>query len=103
MRAASSTVVACAFACALGCHAKATREECTQAMDRYIDLVIAEDPSIAKLPAPQASAVREMKRELKLGVASYKKVHDRCAEVARGDVRCAIASSKSDEWEECIR
>ena len=98
------TLVA-ATACALSvaaCRGKATREECTQMMDRYLDLEIAEDPTLAKLPPAQAAAVREMKRELKLGVKSYKKVHDRCADVTRNEARCALDAKTPAEWEECI-
>jgi hypothetical protein len=67
-----------------------------------LDLVVAEDPDLAKLPPAQAATVREMKRELKLGVKSYKKVHDRCAEVTKKQADCAIGATSPTEWEECI-
>jgi hypothetical protein len=87
----------------LSCRGKATREECTQMIDRYLDLVIAEDPDLAKLPPKQLAAAREMKRELKLGDAKYRKVHDRCAEVRASEARCALAAEKAGDWEACVR
>jgi hypothetical protein len=88
----------------VSCRGKANREDCTQMIEHYLDLVIAEDPELAKMPPKQLAAVREMKRELKLGERSYKKVKDRCeAEVTKNEARCALDASTPKEWEECIR
>lgn len=103
MRHALVTIVAAACALSVAaCRGKATRAECTQMIERYLDLEIEADPSLAKLPPAQAATVREMKRELKLGVKSYKKVHDRCEDVTRNEARCALDAKSPAEWEACI-
>jgi len=103
MTAAARWIFATACVALVACRGKATREDCTQMIEHYLDLVIAEDPELAKLPPKQLAAVREMKRELKLGERSYKKVRDRCeAEVTRSEARCALNAGTPKEWEECI-
>ena len=88
----------------VACGGKATRADCAKMMDRYVDLAIAEEPGLAKIPPSERETVREVKRELKLGERSYKKVHDRCeAEVTRGEVSCAMGAGTAKEWEGCIK
>jgi hypothetical protein len=93
-----------AFALALvACRGKATREMCGKMMDHYLDLVVSAEPDAAKMTPKQLAAVREMKRELKLGEKSYKKVHDRCeAEVTKSEYACALDAKTPVEWEGCI-
>jgi hypothetical protein len=86
------------------CRGKATKADCAKMIDHYLDLVLAEDPSLATLPPEQLAAARAMKRELKLGEKNYATVHDRCeAEVTGGQVRCALAASSAAEWNGCFR
>jgi hypothetical protein len=86
------------------CHGKATKDDCAKAIDHYLDLVLAEDPSLAKLPPEQLAAARAMKRELKLGEKNYARVHDRCeTDVTSGQAHCAIDASSSTEWDACFR
>src|SRR6185312_6813655 len=47
------------------CKRKVTPAECTQMLDRYIDMTIAADPQLAALPPAQAEIARDMKRETK--------------------------------------
>lgn len=86
----------------LGC-GKATHEDCREILERYIDLSLEADPELQKLPPPQARAVRDMKRAVKLGEASYRKVEQRCeAEISQKQVRCARDAHTADEWQACI-
>jgi hypothetical protein len=86
------------------CHGKATKGDCAKMIDHYLDLVLSEDPSLAKLPPEQLAAARSMKRELKLGEKNYAMVHDRCeTDVTGGEVRCALGASTSVEWDACFR
>jgi hypothetical protein len=71
--------------------------------DRYLDMVIAADPSTQNLSATQAAAVREMKKAVKRAEPGYHKVLDQClTEVTRSEYDCAMAAKSSDEWEACI-
>lgn len=86
----------------VGCGGHATPEECREILERYIDLSLEADPELQKLPPPQARAVRDMKRAVKLGDGSYLKV-ERCeAEVSKKQVRCARDAHTADEWQACI-
>jgi len=85
------------------CGGHATREECREILERYIDLSLETDPELQKLPPPQARAVRDMKRAVKLGEDSYQKVELRCeAEVTKKQLRCARDAHTADEWQACI-
>lgn len=93
------------FAVALtaGCGGRATREECREILEHYIDLSLQADPELEGLPPPQAEAVRKIKRAVKLGEPSVQKVELSCeAEVERRHIRCAKSASSTEEWEACL-
>ncbi len=88
---------------AAGCRAKATRAECDEMVQHYLDLSLASDPSLAKLPAAQRAVAREMTKEVKKGDRRFAKVELRCeAEVSSKERDCALAASTSADWEACI-
>ena len=89
---------------ALGCRSgKLKPAECMQMLDRYVDMTIAGDPKLAHLPAAQAAVVRDMKREVKKGEKSYRRVEQQCeAEVSRHEYDCAMAAPTPNDWEACI-
>jgi hypothetical protein len=77
--------------------------ECTQMLDKYVDMTIAADPKLASLPPAQAAVVRDMKREVKKGEKSYRQVQEQCeAEVSRHEYDCAMAAPTPNDWEACI-
>jgi hypothetical protein len=91
-------------AAATACRGRASREECDQMMDHYVDLVIKEDATLASLPPESRAAAREVKRELKRGEPSYRKVAEHCeTDVTRAEASCAIDAPTSSSWENCIR
>jgi hypothetical protein len=86
-----------------GCHKKVTKADCTQMLDHYLDMVIAQDPGTRNLPPAQAAAVREMKRAIKKAEKSYAQVEEQCeTEVSRSEYDCAMKASIPDAWEACI-
>jgi hypothetical protein len=88
---------------ASGCRHKVTTNDCTQMLDRYLDMVIAADPSTRSLPPAQAAAVRDMKRAVKKTEKSYAQVEAQCeTEVSRDEYDCAMKANIPDEWEACI-
>ena len=98
-----SVLVATTWFALTACGGHATPEECREILERYIDLSLEADPELQKLPPPQARAVRDMKRAVKLGDGSYQKVELRCeAEVSKKQVRCARDAHTADEWQACI-
>ena len=89
-----------------GCHAfhrPVTKDDCTQMLDHYLDMVIAGEPATRNLPPAQATAVRDMKRAVKKAEPSYARVLSQCeTEVSRSEYDCAMKASVPDEWEACI-
>ncbi|HEX3771505.1 MAG TPA: hypothetical protein VHV30_11590 [Polyangiaceae bacterium] len=70
--------------------------------DHYVDLAARETPGAAKLTAAQLAAVRDVERGLKRAEPSYRAVEDRCADVTRAEVSCAIDAPSTKDWEACL-
>ena len=72
-------------------------------LDRYIDMTVAGDPDFTSLPPAEARAAREMKKALRKGEPSYKRVHEQCeAETSRREYRCAMKAPTPETWQACI-
>ncbi len=72
-------------------------------LDKYIEMVVAADPSTRNLPDGQAALVRESKKAAKKAEASYARVQSQCmSEVTRKEYVCAMAAKNPEEWEACI-
>ncbi len=88
---------------ALACNGKATREQCTEMLDRYLDMVIAADPELSRLSAEEGRAAREMKKAVRKAEPSYRRVHDQCeGEISRREYRCAMKADTPETWQACI-
>ncbi len=88
---------------ALACNGKVTRAECTEMLDKYIDMTVSGDPALADLPAREALAAREMKKALRKGDPRYMRVQDQCeAEISRREYRCAMKAPTPETWQACI-
>ena len=88
---------------ALACNGKVARVECTDMLDRYVDMTVAGEPGFAELPAGEARAAREMKKALRKGEPSYKRVQEQCeAEISRREYRCAMKAPTPETWQACI-
>jgi hypothetical protein len=98
----SSAVLVLGFAVA-GCKGKVNAGECTQMLDRYVDMTIAAQPDLAALPPAQQQIARDMKREVKKGEKSYRQVEEQCErEVSRSEYDCAMKAPTPNDWEACI-
>jgi hypothetical protein len=85
------------------CHKKIKPEECTAMLDRYIDMIVAAEPSLQNLPPEQSVAVRQVKKAAKKAEANYVHVQTQCeAEVSQKEYDCAMGAKNADEWEACI-
>ena len=88
---------------ALACNGKATRAQCNEMLDKYLDMTIESDPDLANLPRVEANAAREMKKALRKSEPAYKKVHEQCeAEISKHEYRCAMKASSPETWQACI-
>ena len=88
---------------ALACNGKIARAECTEMLDRYIDMTVAGEPGLADLSAAEARAARDMKKALRKGDSSYVRVQEQCeAEITRREYRCAMKAPSPETWQACI-
>lgn len=102
LRAVKLSVLAVALTL-LACNRKATRVECTEMLDHYLDLTIAGEPDLVDLPPEQARAAREMKRALRKAEPSYARVETQCeAEITKSEHRCAMKAPTPETWQACI-
>jgi hypothetical protein len=88
---------------AFACNGKVTRAECTSMLDRYIDMTVAGEPSLADLPEAEARAARDMKKAVRKADPRYVRVQQQCeAEITRREYRCAMKAPSPETWQACI-
>lgn len=88
-----------------------TRAECTEMLDRYIDMTVAGERDPASSTGgddvdpngASARAGREMKKSQRKGNASYARVREQCeAEITQREYRCAMKAPTPETWQACI-
>jgi hypothetical protein len=84
------------------CHGHASPDDCRAMSEHYVDLAVREAPGAAALSPAQAAAVREVERGLKRAEPAFRGVQDRCNEVTRTEVSCAIDAISTKAWEGCL-
>ena len=87
---------------AVGCHGHASPDDCRAMSEHYVDLAVGEAPGAASMSPAQVAAVREIERGLKRAEPSFRAVEDRCGEVTRAEVSCAVDSASTKAWEACL-
>jgi hypothetical protein len=88
---------------AIACNRKVTRRECSEMLDRYLDMTIAQDPSLTNLSETESRAAREVKKAMRRAEPRYAKVEAQCeAEITSREYRCAMKAPNPDAWEACI-
>lgn len=91
------------FLLAAACNGKASPEQCTEMLDRYLDMTIASDPTLADLPPLEARAAREMKKALRKAEPSYARVEGQCeSSISKREYRCAMKAPTPETWQACI-
>jgi hypothetical protein len=84
------------------CRGHASPDDCRTMTEHYIDLAVREAPGGAGLSPAQAQAVKEVELGLKRAEPSFRVVQDRCGEVTRAEVSCAVDSTSTKAWEACL-
>ena len=90
----------------LACNGKVSRAECTEMLDKYIDMSVAGEPASADLSSSTAAELRA-EREAKKGQRKrdprYVRVQEQCeAETSRREYRCAMKAPTPEAWQACI-
>ena len=86
----------------IACHGHASPEDCRAMAEHYVDLAVHEAPGGGELSPTQAAAVRDVELGLKRAVPAFRAVQDRCAQVTRAEVSCAVDSTTTRAWEGCL-
>lgn len=88
---------------ALGCDGRVTRAECTQVLEKYLDMVIAGEPGPDDRSRDDVRSTREAKKESRKRQPSFRRVEDQCeAELSRREYRCAMKAPTPETWQACI-
>ncbi len=86
-----------------GCSKKATPDECEAMLDRYLDLSMAPDPELARMPPQQVESVISARKAERRSDHAYLQARVRCAaEVSRAELECAMKAPTANDWEACI-
>jgi hypothetical protein len=86
-----------------GCNGKVSRDECGEMLDKYLEMTISADPTLAGLAPNEAKAARDMKVAIRRGEPQYRRVQDQCeAEISKKEYRCAMKSDTPEKWQACI-
>jgi hypothetical protein len=102
MTARLPVLLAVAVLSSSACRKRATPEECRAMSDHYLDLAVDETRRAAGVSPAESAAVREIERGLKRAEPSFRAVQDRCGEVTRAEVSCAMDSKSTQLWEGCL-
>jgi hypothetical protein len=87
----------------LACNGKATKEQCNEMLDKYLDMSIAGDPSLGDMSATERRAALEMKKALRKNEPSYQRVQNQCeTEISKAEYRCAMKAPSPETWQACI-
>lgn len=72
-------------------------------IDKYVDMLIAADQSLANLSPSEQHAAREMKKAIRIAEPGYKQVKEQCeTEVTKSEYRCAMKAPTPEKWQACI-
>lgn len=87
----------------VACNGKASRADCTEMLDKYLEMTISADEGLAELSPAEQQAAREMKKALRKGEPSYRRVQDQCeTEISKREYRCAMKAPTPETWQACI-
>ncbi len=86
----------------VACNSRATRSQCNEMMDRYLDMVLATDADRDLSPEERHTAV-EIRKAKKKSDPSYRRVQEQCeTEITQREYRCAMKAPNPEIWQSCI-
>jgi len=88
-----------------GCDRRATSTQCTEMLEKYVDMTSAAEPALADLRPddPRIFAARELAKAKKKEDPSFRRVQAQCeAEVTQREYRCAMKAPNPETWQACI-
>lgn len=90
-----------------GCDTRATTAECSQMLDKYVDMVLMAEGSMAEAAraasAEEARSMRAARLATHKEEAGYQRAYARCqTEISRREYRCAMKANTPEAWQACI-
>ena len=87
----------------VACNGRATKEQCNEMLDKYLDMTIAGEQGPTDLSPAEQRAAREMKKALRKTEPSYARVATQCeTEITKAEYRCAMKAPTPETWQACI-
>lgn len=81
----------------------ASEADCARMTERYVDMLVDADPSLAKLSPEAREAARSIKRATSLAHPGYRKAAEACAgKIGKRAATCALEAPHADAWEACL-
>jgi len=85
------------------CGRSASAHDCHSMAEHYLDLAVRENAGSTTMTPAQLAAVRQIEDGIKHAEPTYREVVDRCSDVDRVAVPCALRASTASDWEACLR
>jgi hypothetical protein len=85
------------------CSKKPTPADCEAMLDRYLDLSMAPNPELSRMPPQQVESVISAQKTERRNETWFVQARARCqAEVSRAELECAMTAPTANDWEACI-
>jgi len=86
-----------------GCSPRATTAQCTEMLDRYLDMQLAAQPDTQDMPTDEARSTRDVRKARHKDELGYRSSLEQCeAEITRREYRCAMKATTPETWQSCI-
>jgi hypothetical protein len=85
------------------CGRTASPVDCRAMAEHYLDLAVQESVGNTVMTPSQRAAIRRVEDGIKHAEPAFRTVLERCAEVDRAAVSCALHATTTAAWESCLR
>ena len=91
------------FLALVACGKPPTGEQCHAMVDRYVDMIVDDNPDFARASEEARPAIHAAKKEERQKTTAYASAVARCtSEVSRSEWDCAMNAPSPNEWEACF-
>ncbi len=105
MRCAALGVTLCVMlvAALASCRGRASRAQCVDMLERYVDMTLGDDPALERLPHAERWRARDARRAAKVAEPAFERAVLQCQrEVSLREHACAMRAPNADVWQSCI-
>lgn len=91
------------FGSVAGCDRTTSADDCRAAAEHYLDLAVQENVGTSAMSPAQLAAIRQVEDAIKHAEPGYRDILERCGEMDRAAVSCALRATTANAWETCLR